>query len=253
MTDLLTLPVEIRLTILENLLVSKCISEETGNPEVWPYSKDNTLATREEPNPLQPQILRTCKKLYSEGVALLYSKNRFCIHSPNAADDDEGYDGLDQTLGFLRGIGTVNTSLIRWLTIGGGAGMLKTKQLQECFQLANKLTDLTVVALGPRCKAPYSYMLQYYLNIEAAARASSTLLTEVSSAIPNGFVPEGFSVIHLKFHRQGARLGDELEVKLDESIAHFREQVREQEKEWKKQGWNLPIMFESTNGLVAFV
>ncbi|KAK6533156.1 hypothetical protein TWF281_007308 [Arthrobotrys megalospora] len=251
--ELLTLPAEIRLMVLENLLVSAYISEDTGNPEVWPFAKSDDLATRDELRPLFPQILRTCKKLYAEGIPLLYSKNRFCIYAPATAENNTiHFDGLSQTQLFLRGIGTSNAGLIRRLTIGGG-GMLQAGQLQEAFVLANGLNELTVVSLGPRCKAPYSYLLQYYLNVEAAVKGSSTRLTETSSAIPNGFVPEGFSIIHLKFHREGARLKDELEVNLGETISYFREQVREQEREWRKQGWNLPMMVESTNGVLAFV
>ncbi|RVD82891.1 uncharacterized protein DFL_007301 [Arthrobotrys flagrans] len=253
MAELLTLPTEIRLIILETLLVSPYVLAETGNPEVWPYAKSDDLATQDELRPLFPKILRTCKKLYSEGIPLLYSKNRFCIHAPTTADDNTThFDGLGQTQRFLRGIGTSNAGLIRRLTIGGG-GMLQTAQLQEVFVLANGLNELVVVSLGPRCKAPYSYMLQYYLNVEAALKGSSTGLTETSSAIPNGFVPEGFNIVHLKFHRKGARSNDELEVRLGETISYFREKVREQEREWKKQGWNLPIMVEPTNGVLAYV
>ncbi|KAK6342661.1 hypothetical protein TWF718_008056 [Orbilia javanica] len=253
MAELLTLPTEIRLIILENLLVSTYISTETGDPEVWPYAKNDDLASRDKFHPLFPKILRTCKRLYSEGIPLLYSKNRICIHAPTTADDNTTqFDGLSQTQQFLRGIGTSNAGLIRRLTIGGG-GMLQTGQLQEVFVLANGLNELVVVSLGPRCKAPYSYMLQYYLNIEAALKGSSTGLTETSSAIPNGFAPEGFSLIHLKFHREGARSNDELEVRLGETISYFREKAREQEREWKKLGWNLPIMVEPTNGILAYV
>ncbi|KAK6330208.1 hypothetical protein TWF730_004705 [Orbilia blumenaviensis] len=253
MTGLLTIPTEIRLMILENLLVSTYLSAETRHPEVWPFAKDDYLATRDELQPLFPQILRTCKQLYAEGIRLLYSKNRFCIYAPTTADDNTiQFDGLSQTQRFLRGIGTSNAGLIRRLTIGGG-GMLQAGQLQESFVLANGLNELAVVSLGPRCKAPYSYMLQYYLNVEAAVKNSSTGLTETSSAIPNGFVPEGISIIYLRFHREGARYKDELEVNLGGTISYFREQVREQEREWKKQGWNLPMMVESTNGVLAFV
>ncbi|KAK6505363.1 hypothetical protein TWF481_007269 [Arthrobotrys musiformis] len=253
MAKFLTLPTEIRLMVLENLLVSTNISAETGDPEIWPYARSDDLATRDELHQLFPQVLRTCKKLYAEGVPLLYSKNRFCIHAPTTADGNTThFDGLSQTQRFLRGIGTSNAGLIRRLTIGGG-GMLQTGQLQEAFVLANGLNELVVVSLGPRCKAPYSYMLQYYLNVEAALKGFSTGLTETSSAVPNGFVPEGFNIIHLKFHREGARSKGDLEIHLGRTISYFREKVREQEREWKKQGWNLPIMIEPANGILALV
>ncbi|KAF3082639.1 hypothetical protein TWF569_006622 [Orbilia oligospora] len=253
MADLLTLPTEIRLMILENLLLSTFVSTETGDPEVWPYAKSDDLATRDKLQILFPQILRTCKRLYCEGIPLLYSKNRFCIHAPTTADaNTTNFDGLGHTQRFLRGIGTSNAGLIRRLTIGGG-GMLQTGQLQEVFVLANGLNELVVVSLGPRCKAPYIYMLQYYLNVEAALKGSSTSLTGTSSAIPNGFVPEGLGIIHLRFHREGSLSTDELEIHLGSTISYFREKVREQEREWRKQGWNLPIMVEPANGVLAFV
>ncbi|KAK6541221.1 hypothetical protein TWF694_008588 [Orbilia ellipsospora] len=256
MASLLTIPTEVRLLVLEHLLVSPFISEETGNPEVWPYLRDAVLATRTEGlHLLYPQVLRTCKKIYVEGIKLLYSKNRICIYPPSiaASDVDVGSDCLSQALRFLRGIGKNNSSLVRRLTIGGGSGLLQTEHLKECFQLATGLGDLRLLTLGPRCKAPYSFMLQYYLNVQAASKASSTALTLISSSVPNGFVPEGFGFIYLRFQQEGSRLDGDVRVGLDDSIVYFREKVREQEREWAKQGWNLPVMFESNHGIVSFV
>ncbi|KAF3905602.1 hypothetical protein AA313_de0209811 [Arthrobotrys entomopaga] len=278
MASLLNIPTEVRLLILENLLVSAYISQETGNPEVWPCSKGAVLTT-EALHLLHPQVLRTCRKIYVEGISLLYSKNRICIYPPSIAGSDiyVEYDSLSQALQFLRGIGKTNSSLVRRLTIGGGSGLLQTEHLKECFQLASGLGDLRLLTLGPRCKTPYSFMLQYYLNVQAALKASSTALTETSSSIPNGFVPGGFGVIYLRFQREGSRLDGDVKVRLDESIVYFRGKVREQECEWAKQGWNckfmhqnafnfsrlnlnnfcsvniVPVMFESNHGLVSFV
>ncbi|KAK6332786.1 hypothetical protein TWF696_002809 [Orbilia brochopaga] len=250
---LIGLPAEIRLLILEDLLVSTYISEDSNKPEVWPYADKDAIAA-EEHRPLHPQILRTCRKLHTEGIALLYSKNSFCIHTPHANCDDDQFDGLGQAQTFLRGIGQFNASLVRRMTVGEGSAMLESELLQGCFELASGLMELTLIALGPRCSAPYSFMLQYYLNIQAAVKGSATLLTQASSVVPHGFIPEGFSIIQLKFHRGGVtRQAGELEVELAAAIVHFRGKVHEQEREWQKLGWNLPMMVETTSGAVTFI
>ncbi|KAF3939970.1 hypothetical protein ABW19_dt0210359 [Dactylella cylindrospora] len=239
--NLLTIPPEIRLMVLEYLLISQNFSEETGQPEVWPYSStgDYSFAAFDEKTPaLYPQILRTCKKIYEEGIALLYSKNTFCIHPPEADAEGE-VNGIEQAGKFFRIVGAENAHLIRKVTVGGGSKMLKTDQLKDCLQLGSGLVELRVLSIGPRCQAPYNYMLQYYLNIQAAMKASSTHLVHISSVIPNGFIPEGISLIYLVFHAGNEpRMEEEMEVKLDESLDHFREKVHEQEKEWQKLGWN---------------
>ncbi|EWC45254.1 hypothetical protein DRE_05981 [Drechslerella stenobrocha 248] len=138
------------------------------------------------------------------------------------------------------------------MTVGEGSSMLRSEQLRECFRLANSLDELAMFAVGPRCTAPYTYMLQYYLNIQAAVKASATPLTETSSDIPRGFVE--MSNICLRFRRGGSkRARNELDVDLDEAIGHFRGRVRAQEREWERLGWNLPMVVETTSGAITLV
>ncbi|KAI1377294.1 hypothetical protein F4677DRAFT_459175 [Hypoxylon crocopeplum] len=76
---LLTLPVEIRLEILEHLLVLP--------PSTSPPSNKNIYSSGRAPAPvaLHPAILRANHQLHAEGLPLLYERNIFLAHNAQLA------------------------------------------------------------------------------------------------------------------------------------------------------------------------
>lgn len=98
-SSLVDLPAEIRLIILGLLLVPGCW--------IFIYCRRRHKTDVKEGG-IEPQILRTCKRVHQEGCQLLYSKNVFQTWNTLLQDFSEG---------FLCDIGATNRSLIKRLLI----------------------------------------------------------------------------------------------------------------------------------------
>ena len=97
---LLSLPCELRLQIYENLLVTP---EPVGPFCHCRYWRKQALWGR----PLEPQILRVCRRVHDEAADVLYKQNAFRLEEQD--HDDGCVDSIDR---FLTGIGH-NAALIR--------------------------------------------------------------------------------------------------------------------------------------------
>ncbi|KAJ8112759.1 hypothetical protein OPT61_g4950 [Boeremia exigua] len=109
-TGLLALPLEIRLRIYEQLLVSRLNHDRTKKPSSAvgrTNQKQILLHSIKDPQnrTMEPALLRTCKQVYKEANPMLYSHNVFSISEPQ------------QMTGLIRQIRFHNLSLIKSLHI----------------------------------------------------------------------------------------------------------------------------------------
>lgn len=104
----LTIPVEIRLQIYDELLVSRF--DRTQNPSWAVGNTDQKLVSLHmiqapQYRTMEPGILQTCKQIYHEANSILYSQNVFAISEP------------EQMFRLIVQMGFVNFKLIKTLHI----------------------------------------------------------------------------------------------------------------------------------------
>jgi hypothetical protein len=138
--SLLDLPAEIRLLILNLLLVS--------DTEIFIYCR-RRQKTEVDKGSIESQILRTCERIYEEGCEILYSKNIFRTLNTSLQAFSEG---------FLCDIGSANRFLIKMLfieddhySVVDGAQLLLEEPapaITKLFQGHLQLCNLEVLGVG---------------------------------------------------------------------------------------------------------
>jgi hypothetical protein len=136
---LLTLPVEIRLQIYDELLVSRF--DRTENPSWAVGNTDQKLVLLHmiqapQYRTMEPGILQTCKQVYNEANSMLYSQNVFAISEP------------EQMFRLIARIGLVNFKLMKELHIWVPWMAELSPWLQLLHVLAEEASGLRYVKLG---------------------------------------------------------------------------------------------------------
>ncbi|KIV98775.1 uncharacterized protein PV09_09472 [Verruconis gallopava] len=119
-TQFLAIPLEIRLDIYKELLIS--YMGQRRNPAWAVGDTDQRLITLPgckylDDKTIYPQILRTCKQIYGEGNPILYSENVFSSLEPSLM------------VSFIEQIGLKNTAFIKKLDIHVGLDLSSWSQL----------------------------------------------------------------------------------------------------------------------------
>ncbi|KAF2715247.1 hypothetical protein K504DRAFT_457417 [Pleomassaria siparia CBS 279.74] len=135
----LTLPVEIRLQIYNELLVSRF--DRTQNPSWAVGNTDQKLVLLHmiqapQYRTMEPGILQTCKQIYHEANTILYSQNVFAISEPK------------QLFRLIAQIGFVNFRLIKTLHIWVPSSAKLYPWLQVIYTLAVEASGLRCIELG---------------------------------------------------------------------------------------------------------
>jgi hypothetical protein len=135
----LTLPVEIRLRIYDELLVSRF--DRTQNPSWAVGNTDQKLVSLHmiqapQYRTMEPGILQTCKQIWHEANSILYSQNVFAISAP------------EQMFRLIVRIGLVNLKLIKTLHIWVPYMAELSPWLQLLYKLAEEASGLRCIELG---------------------------------------------------------------------------------------------------------
>jgi hypothetical protein len=135
----LTLPVEIRLRIYDQLLVSRF--DRTQNPS-WAVGNTDQkvvllhMIQAPQYRTMEPGILQTCKQVYQEANSILYSQNIFAISEPK------------ELFRLIVQIGLVNFKLIKTLHIWVPCMAELSPWLQLLYLLAEEASGLRCIELG---------------------------------------------------------------------------------------------------------
>lgn len=135
----LTLPVEIRLRIYDELLVSRF--DRTQNPS-WAVGNTDQkkvmldMIQARQYRTMEPGILQTCKQIYNEANPILYSQNAFAISEP------------EQMFQLIVRSGLVNFRLIKKLHIWVPCMAELSPWLQLLQVLAEEASGLRYIKLG---------------------------------------------------------------------------------------------------------
>lgn len=135
-SPLLALPTEIRLSIYDYLLVSRC------DPNINPSQMDGDkkkifleMPRMRDNRTMEPALLQTCKQIYFEASPILYSQNTHHITNPTTM------------LAFFNQIGPVHTKELKTLNIWV-AYCVSGPWLPFLLRLAQDATGIRNIAIG---------------------------------------------------------------------------------------------------------
>jgi hypothetical protein len=144
---LLGCPTEIRQRIYELLLV--VVNVPGTDSEYFPRLTRDDGSTLK--GPIYPAILRTCRKINTEGSATLYGKNRFAFY------------GSSSFLQFLYDVGRPNASLVRHVQLLTRVPLVKVAEMDEAFALARGLRTIHISSHTMSCGGPaIQYIIRFY-------------------------------------------------------------------------------------------